>query len=99
MFVKLGRDGNNFYMYRTSVNSGPTALAWDPEVHVALDRFLALRQTIERSYVNRAGGWTGCTPVDSALIAASRSPAGTVRFAACSGGYIAYTDRESGVEG
>ena len=43
MFVKIGRDANNFYFYRTPVNAGAGEAAWLPEVHIALDRFYALR--------------------------------------------------------
>ncbi len=96
MYVKMGRDENNFYMYRTPVNSGDGQSAWLPEVTVDFNQFYALRQQLQNAYLH--GGTVGadslaCTGVDSAMIAASGLPASGVnhRYAACSNGYMVYT--------
>ncbi|HEY5220275.1 MAG TPA: cell surface protein SprA, partial [Gemmatimonadaceae bacterium] len=96
MYVKLGRDENNFYMYRTPVNSGQGQGAWLPEVTVDFNRFFDLRQRLENAYLR--GGVAGtdslaCTGVDSAMIVASGLPVGgpNHRYAACEDGYMVYT--------
>ena len=42
-YIKMGRDADNFYLYRTPVNAGSTVDAWLPEVAVNFARFIALR--------------------------------------------------------
>ena len=93
MYVKLGRDANNFYMYRTPVNSGPGQSAWLPEVRVDFNRFFALRQKIQNAYLANKGDTLSCTGADSALVAASGAAAsfGRQRYVACDGGYMVYT--------
>ena len=93
MYVKVGRDENNFYLYRTPVMSGPGAEAWNPEVRVDFNRFFALRQKIQNAYLQNKGDTLQCTGVDAALINASPTPmsAGQQRYAACDGGYMVYT--------
>ncbi|HEY0995182.1 MAG TPA: cell surface protein SprA, partial [Gemmatimonadaceae bacterium] len=93
-FVKIGRDENNFYLYRTPVNSGPGREAWNPEVRVDLERFYALREQLQAAYLRNDDGFPGCTAADSALIVQSGLPAsgiGTRRWAACDGGYLVYS--------
>ncbi len=96
MYVKIGRDENNFYLYRTPVNAGQGQAAWLPEITVDFQRFYDLRRRLQNAYLH--GGVAGadslaCTGVDSALIAASALPVGGVthRYAACDGGYMVYT--------
>ena len=93
MYVKVGRDANNFYLYRTPVNSGPGAEAWNPEVRVDFNRFFALRQKIQNAYLANKGDTLSCTGADVALVAASGVPAttGQQRYVACDGGYMVYT--------
>ncbi|HVX40029.1 MAG TPA: cell surface protein SprA, partial [Gemmatimonadaceae bacterium] len=92
MYVKLGRDENNFYMYRTPVNSGQTPAAWT-DVAVDFNRFIDLRKKIQAAYLAGKSESISCTGADSAMIAMSPVPAGVVahRFAACSNGYMVYT--------
>ena len=93
MYVKMGRDENNFYMYRTPVNSGQGQSAWLPEVQVDFQRFYALRRQLQNAYLHGGADSLACTGVDSAMIAASGLPLSGVnhRYAACSGGYMVYT--------
>ena len=93
MYVKVGRDANNFYLYRTPVNAGPGVDAWNPEVRVDFNRFFALRQKIQNAYLANKGDTLSCTGADAALVAASRVPAitGQQRYVACDGGYMVYT--------
>lgn len=93
MYVKIGRDENNFYLYRTPVNSGPGAAAWLPEVRVDFTRFFQLRQTLQNAYLRGRGDTLSCSGVDSALVVGSAVPAlaGQKRYVACDGGYMVYT--------
>ena len=93
MYVKVGRDANNFYLYRTPVNSGPGAESWLPEVKVDFNRFFALRQKLQNAYLQNRGDSLSCTGVDLALVNASQVPgfAGRQRYVACDGGYMVYT--------
>jgi hypothetical protein len=93
MYVKVGRDANNFYLYRTPVFSGPGAESWNPEVRVDFNRFFALRQKIQNAYLANKGDTLSCTGADVALVAASGVPAitGQQRYVACDGGYMVYT--------
>ncbi|MBC8089733.1 MAG: cell surface protein SprA, partial [Phycisphaerae bacterium] len=92
-FIKIGRDENNFYMYRTPVQAGPTAAAWEPEVRVNLERFQSLRAQLENNSLRNTGDSLSCTGVDLELIKRSGLPRGVTvrRFAVCSGGYIVYS--------
>ncbi len=93
MYVKVGRDANNFYLYRTPVSGGPGAEAWNPEVRVDFNRFFALRQRLQNAYLQNKGDTLSCTGVDAALVKASQVPAlaGQQRYVACDDGYMVYT--------
>lgn len=92
-FVKLGRDANNFYMYRTPISAGSTRTAWEPEIRVRFDRFYRLRAELQQSLSSGGPALGGCTAVDSALVVASGLPiaARIDRHARCDGGYVVYT--------
>ncbi|HUQ83963.1 MAG TPA: cell surface protein SprA, partial [Gemmatimonadaceae bacterium] len=92
-FIKLGRDANNFYLYRTPASSGSSQAAWQPEIRVAFQKFFALRAKLEGAYLRGSADSLSCTGADSALIARSGLPLGSAvnRFAACDGGYMVYT--------
>jgi cell surface protein SprA len=92
MYLKVGRDENNFYMYRAPANSGQTAAAWT-DVGIDFSKFISLRAQIQKAYLAGKKESIACTGVDSAIIAASPVPAGVVthRFAACDNGYMVYT--------
>ena len=67
-YVKLGRDPNSFYAYRTPVNAGTTQAAWLPEVRVDFERLYALRAQLENSYLQNRPDSIACTGADLALI-------------------------------
>ena len=92
-YVKIGRDDNNFYFYRSPVNSGVGQAAWLPEVVVDFDQLNALRLKLQNAYLQNSKDTLSCTGVDAALIAQSVLPAGQIsrRFAACANGYMVYT--------
>ncbi len=92
-YVKLGRDANNFYAYRTPVNAGPLRTAWDPEVRVEFERFYQLRAKVHNAWLKGQPGSLGCAGADSALIASSGLPIDTRidRYVACDNGYVIYT--------
>jgi cell surface protein SprA len=92
-FVKMGTDDNNFYFYRSPVNSGAGQAAWLPEVVVDFTQLNALRLRLQNAYLQNSNDTLSCTGVDSALIAQSVLPAGQIsrRFAACGNGYMVYT--------
>jgi cell surface protein SprA len=92
-YVKIGTDDNNFYFYRTPVNTGQTAAAWLPQVTVDFAQLNALRLKLQNAYLQHSKDTLSCTGVDSALIAQSILPAGQIshRFAACGNGYMVYT--------
>ena len=92
-YVKIGRDADNFYAYRTPVNSGNGQATWLPEVRVDFDKLIALRAKLQNSYLQNRPDSIACTGVDSVLIAASGIPLGqsSRRRAACADGYIVYT--------
>jgi hypothetical protein len=92
-YIKIARDGNNFYMYRTPLNFGIGQQAWLPEIRVDFSRLFALRAQIQNAYLQGKQRNT-CTGMDSVLIASSPLPAGSTaasRYAACDSGYIVYT--------
>ncbi|HEY9227037.1 MAG TPA: cell surface protein SprA, partial [Gemmatimonadaceae bacterium] len=92
MFVKLGRDENNFYLYRVPMEAGATQAAWT-DLSVDFARFKELRRRVQADYLAGKTESVACTGVDSAIVAASPTPVGTVvhRFAACEDGYMVYT--------
>jgi hypothetical protein len=92
-FVKLGRDANNFYMYRTPISSGATRAAWEPEIRVRFERFYRLRSELQQALLSGGPALGGCSALDSALIVASGLPiaARIDRHARCDGGYVVYT--------
>ena len=92
-YVKIGRDANNFYMYRTPANSGDTKAAWQPEIRVRFQNFLDLRARLQNTFLQGSGKRIDCTGTDSVLIASIPVPASdTLRYAACDGeGYMIYT--------
>jgi cell surface protein SprA len=92
-YIKIARDNNNFYMYRTPINSGSSKEAWLPEITVDFEKIFALRASIQNAYLQGTKRNT-CTGLDSTLIANTPLPTGvppTARYAACDGGYIVYT--------
>ena len=92
-YVKVGRDPNNFYLYRTPVNAGRDRAAWLPEVRVDFDKIFALRARVQNAFLQNANR-NSCTGVDSALIANSALPGGRSAadvYAACEDGYMVYT--------
>lgn len=91
-YIKIGRDQDNFYLYRTPVNAGPSRDNWLPEVVVDFDRFFALRARVQNNFL-QGGQQIDCTGIDSALVVSSEQPtaSGSVRYAACDDGYIVYT--------
>jgi hypothetical protein len=92
-YIKIARDDNNFYMYRTPINSGTSKAAWLPEIDVNFSRLFALRAQIQNAYLQGKQRNT-CTGLDSVLIANTPLPAGSTsssRYAACDDGYIVYT--------
>ncbi|MCC6928054.1 MAG: cell surface protein SprA [Gemmatimonadaceae bacterium] len=92
-FVKIGRDADNFYLYRTEARSGSGREAWGPEVRVRFDKFYALRAKLQNAFLQNRRDLLGCTALDSALIARSGVPVGTraEQYAACEDGYVVYT--------
>ncbi len=92
-YIRLGRDGNNFYMYRTPLNGGDGKSAWLPEIRVDFNKLFALRAEIQNAYL-QARTRNTCKGLDSVLIANTPLPAGvdaSARYAACGDGYIVYT--------
>jgi hypothetical protein len=89
-FIKIGRDPNNFYLYRTTLNGGPGREAWLPEIRVDFQKLFKLRAEIQNAYLQGRARNT-CTGLDSILIANTPVPPTGLRYVACSGGYIAYT--------
>ena len=92
-YVKMGTDDNNFYFYRSPVNSGSGQAAWLPEVVVDFSQLNALRLRLQNAYLQNSRDTLSCSGADSALIAQSVLPAGEIskRYAACANGYMVYT--------
>ena len=92
-FVRLGRDADNFYLYRTPVNAGKGQAAWLPEVRVDFNKFLALRAKLQNAFLQNSPDSLSCHGADSVLVARSGLPAGVSihRYAACQDGYMVYT--------
>lgn len=92
-YIKVGRDANNFYMYRTPLVAGDSKLAWLPEVRVNFQKLYDLRAQVQNAYLRSTTPNT-CTGRDSVLIANTPLPPGRLtarRYAACSEGYVVYT--------
>src|SRR5688572_12450812 len=91
-YVRVGRDPDNFYLYRSPANVGVDSTAWLPEHVIDFDRFYRLRAQVQNAFL-RGGDSLTCAGVDLALIAASEPPTapGSRRYAACQDGYIVYT--------
>lgn len=91
-FVKIGRDPNSFYAYRTPVGAGMTAAAWLPEVRVDFEKLYALRAQLENAYLQNRPDSIACSGADLALIEKSAPPLTQIsrRYAACRDGYIVY---------
>src|SRR5437868_6096599 len=92
-YIKIARDDDNFYMYRTPIKSGTTRDAWLPEINVDFARLITLRAQIQNAFLQNKQRNT-CTGLDSVLIANTPLPAGATaasRYAACDDGYIVYT--------
>ena len=92
MYVKIGRDENNFYLYRSPVSSGQTQAAWT-DLSIDLSRFVRLRDQIQQAYLSGKKELLACTGVDSAMVVSSPASTGIAarRFAACDNGYMVYT--------
>ena len=92
-YVKVGRDENNFYLYRTPVNAGAAREAWLPEIRVQFERFFALREQVYNAFLQGGERIQGCTAEDRALIAQSQLPpeASGEPWAACADGYMVFT--------
>nr|MCU0648297.1 cell surface protein SprA [Gemmatimonadaceae bacterium] len=93
LFVRVGRDEHNFYLYRARANAGPTAAAWEPEVRIDLQRFYRLRALLQNAWLRQSADSLQCTGADLELIRRSAVPRGQFvqRYAACRDGYMVYT--------
>lgn len=89
-FVKIGRDPDNFYMYRTPLNGGAGETAWLPEVKVEFDKLFKLRADIQNNYLHGTSS-NQCTGLDSVLIERTPTTVSGPRYVACSDGYIVYS--------
>jgi hypothetical protein len=79
-FIKAGKNEDNFYLYHAPART----IAWEPEVNVAFERWLALRARIEQAWLSgdTAQIYPGCP--DSTLLVPDSS------FVMCDGPYIAH---------
>jgi hypothetical protein len=95
-YVRMGRDADNFYLYRAPANVGVDSTAWLPEHVIQFERFYRLRAQLQNAFL-RGGDSLACAGLDLALIAASGPPptAASRRYAACEDGYIVYTANPS----
>ena len=80
-YLKVGRDENNFYLYRVPAKSQ----SWEPEVVIELDRWITLRATLESA-------WLRGEPPSGAAQCGGDSTA----YVACDGPYIVHV-RDPGV--
>ncbi|MGE5761867.1 MAG: cell surface protein SprA, partial [Gemmatimonadota bacterium] len=85
-FFKVGKDADNFYFYHAPARTS----SWEPEVVIALDRWVALRAHIQQAWL---GGdpphvYPGCP--DSTLV-----PNDTA-YVMCDGAYIAHVKDPGG---
>jgi len=92
-YIKIGRDQNNFYLYRTPVNSGRGRATWLPEVRVDFRQLFDLREELQNNFLQASPDSLACTGIDSVLIARSGVPLGQPvnRHAVCRNGYIVYS--------
>ncbi|HEY6825852.1 MAG TPA: cell surface protein SprA, partial [Gemmatimonadaceae bacterium] len=92
MYLKIGRDENNFYLYHSPVNAGQTQAAWS-DLAIDLSRFVRLRNQIQQAYLAGKKELLACSGADSAIVLKSPVPTNMVvhRFAACDDGYMVYT--------
>lgn len=92
-YVKIGRDADNFYMYRQEVKEGNTRAAWEPEIHVNFQKFYDLRAKLQNAFLQGRPDLLECSPKDSILVALSALPVTgrADRYAACEDGYVVYT--------
>ncbi|HKG94934.1 MAG TPA: cell surface protein SprA, partial [Gemmatimonadaceae bacterium] len=95
-YIRIGRDADNFYLYRSPARSGTGQAAWS-EVRVDFERLYALRAQLQNAYL-QGGRRNNCTGADSALIAArfpkingQSSGQDSLFYAACADGYMAFT--------
>ncbi len=65
--IKVGRDENNFYLYRIPARSQ----SWEPEVLIDLDRWKALRARVQSAWLrgDPPGGATQCGGDSTAYVA------------------------------
>ncbi|HET7459198.1 MAG TPA: cell surface protein SprA, partial [Gemmatimonadaceae bacterium] len=93
-FVKIGRDADNFYMYRTPVQEGRGKAAWT-DVRVSFQKFFDLRAQLQNAFLQGGDRYGSCSAADRALIDRSVPAATTAdtsrRYAACGDGYMVYT--------
>jgi len=92
-YIKIARDDNNFYMFRTPINSGGAKTAWLPEITVNFATLFTLRAQIQNAYLQGTVRNT-CHGPDSVLIANTPLPTGATTssiYAACDNGYVVYT--------
>lgn len=74
-YIKVGKDENNFYLYRTGANTA----SWEPEVVVRLDRWIALRARVEAAWLR-----------GEAPSGAAECGGDTLAFVACDGAYLVH---------
>ncbi|HEU4698309.1 MAG TPA: hypothetical protein VFS40_03965 [Gemmatimonadales bacterium] len=79
MFLKLGSDPENFYLYRSPARSG----SWDPEVVVDLDVWRRLRADVEMRWLNGQGP-------NGAAECQLPGPVSPTAYVACEGNYVVY---------
>ena len=93
MFVKVGRDENNFYLYRAPMDAGSTQAGVDRSVDRLQPTSSRCASRFRRPISPANQESIACTGVDSAIVAASLLPIGIAmrRFAACDDGYMVYT--------
>ena len=93
-YVKIGRDDDNFYVYRVPANAGPGKAAWT-DVRVDFQRLFDLRAQLQNAFLQGGDRYGSCSAVDRALIDRSAPPAtgsdSSRRFAACADGYMVYS--------
>lgn len=74
-YIKVGRDENNFYLYRTPVRTD----TWEPEITVDMNRWLELRAQVEST-------WLSGAPPSGAGACGGDSTA----YVACAGPYVVH---------
>jgi hypothetical protein len=74
-YVKVGRDENNFYLYRARARTD----TWEPEVQVDIERWLALRADVEARWL------AGEPPSDAAACGGD-----STAYVACDGPYMVH---------